>query len=399
MVEKLPDTNVTVPPTTSASGFGPLSGLTVVEFAGLSPASIAGMLLCGLGADVIRIDRKTHEADDARNTLRRGRRSVVLDLKSPDGLSAARRLVSQADVLIEAYRPGVMERLGLGPDDLEADNPGLIYGRLTGWGQEGPYAQMAGHDIAYLALTGALYTLGDGGSTPPPPINYVADLGAGTMFLLLGILSALHERQRSGRGQVVDAAMVDAVPTLAATVLRARAQGEWVDERGANYLDGGAPFYRTYACQGGGFIAVGAIEPHFYAQFVKGLGFEEAELSGQWDRNQWPALSQTFAARVSERSRAQWEEHFAGTDACVSPVLTFDEADKHPHMVSRKNFIEIDGSLQPGAAPHFSRTPVIPPVAVPDRGADTREVLDAAGFTAEEIDNLISRGVAFTPPA
>ncbi|HEX4257079.1 MAG TPA: CaiB/BaiF CoA-transferase family protein, partial [Streptosporangiaceae bacterium] len=285
---------------------GPLAGVTVLEFAGLTPVSVAGMLLAGMGADVIRVDRRDHPADSPANTLRRGRRSIVLDLKHPDGVRVARRLAAAADVLIEGYRPGVMERLGLGPQALQPDNPRLIYGRLTGWGQDGPCAMMAGHDITYLALTGALYPIGPAGGPPVPPLNYVADLGAGTMFLLTGVLAALHERHGSGRGQVVDAAMVDAVPTLAATVLRARATGEWHDQRGANGFDGGAPFYRAYTCRDGGYLAVGAFEPQFYQRFVAGLGFDPSRLPPQWDRASWPEVGARFEARIATRTRDEW---------------------------------------------------------------------------------------------
>jgi alpha-methylacyl-CoA racemase len=305
---------------------GPLTGLTVIGFAGLSPASVACMLLANLGADVIRVDRRDHEADDKTNTLRRGRRSIVLDLKLPDGRRIARQLVAKADVLIEGYRPGVMARLGLGPDLLLGDNPGLVFGRLTGWGQEGPYALMAGHDITYLALTGALHSMGPADGPPVPPANYVADLGGGTMFLVGGVLAALGERTHSGRGQVVDAAMVDAIPTLAATVLRARARGEWTDDRGANYLDGGAPWYRTYTCSDDRYIAVEALESHFCANFVAGQGLDAEDLPDQWDKNRWAELADTIGARVATRSRVQWEPVFTGIDACVSPVLSFSEA-------------------------------------------------------------------------
>jgi alpha-methylacyl-CoA racemase len=377
---------------------GPLTGATVVEFAGLTPVSVAGMLLAGMGADVIRIDRRSHPADSEGNTLRRGRRSVVLDLKNPAGAAAAHRLADKADVLLEGYRPGVMERLGFGPEKLLADNPGLIYGRLTGWGQDGPNARAAGHDITYLALTGALYPMGPADGPPVPPLNYVADLGAGTLFLLLGVLAALHEKDRSGRGQVVDAAMVDAVPTLAATVLRERASGEWVDERGANGFDGGAPFYHTYACRDGGYIAVGAYEPEFYARFAKGLGFDPADLPPQWERKSWPEVRARFADRVRTRTRAEWEAEFDGTDACVSPVLTFAEAPLHPHMAAREAFREIDGHWQPGAAPKLDRTPLRVPVTAPRRGAETRQVLSEFGLTAAEIEELLASGTAYEDP-
>jgi alpha-methylacyl-CoA racemase len=370
----------------------------VAEFAGLTPVSVAGMLLAGMGADVIRVDRREHPADATGNTLRRGRRSIVLDLKRPEAVQVARRLAGRADVLIEGYRPGVMERLGLGPETLLADNPGLVYGRLTGWGQDGPCAQMAGHDITYLALTGALYPVGPADSPPVPPLNYVADLGAGTMFLLAGVLAALYERSVSGRGQVVDAAMVDAVPTLAATVLRARATGEWSDRRGVNGFDGGAPFYRAYACSDGGYIAVGAFEPQFYARFTEGLGFDPGSLPAQWDRPSWPGVSACFEARIRTRTRDEWAATFGGTDACVAAVLTFAEAPLHPHMAAREAFSQVDGHWQPGPAPKLDRTPLRAPGIAPVRGADTRPVLGELGLSAEQIQDLLDRGAAAEDP-
>lgn len=373
---------------------GPLAGLKVIEFAAVTPPSVAAMMLSGMGADVIRIDRRDHEADSATNTLRRGRRSIVLDLKHPAGREVARRLAREADIVLEGYRPGVMERLGLGPSTLLEDNPALIYGRLTGWGQDGPCAQLPGHDITYLALTGALYAMGPGDGPPAPPLNWVADLGGGTLFLLLGVLAALHERTRSGLGQVVDAAMVDAVPTLSATILRERARGEWIDKRNANFIDGGAPFYRSYTCRDGDFIAVGAIEPHFYKEFVDGLGFDFATLPDQWDRSNWPALSARFADRIAERSRAEWTAQFASTNACVSPVLDFEEAAAHPQMVQREAFVRVDGHLQPGPAPKLDRTPIGVPGHAPVRGAHTREILSGLGLSGEQIQDLLDSGAA-----
>jgi alpha-methylacyl-CoA racemase len=380
---------------TQAAPSGPLAGLKVLEFAAVTPPSVAGMMLSGMGADVIRIDRRDDEADSATNTLRRGRRSIALDLKHSAGRELARRLAREADIVIEGYRPGVMERLGLGPSTLLEDNPALIYGRLTGWGQNGPCAQLPGHDITYLALTGALYAMGPGDGPPVPPLNWVADLGAGTLFLLLGVLAALHERTRSGLGQVVDAAMVDAVPTLSATILRERARGTWIDERNANYIDGGAPFYRSYTCSDGGFIAVGAIEPHFYSEFVDGLGFDPGTLPDQWDRPNWPALSAAFADRIAKRPREEWVAQFEGTNACVSPVLPFEEAAAHPQLVQREAFVRIDGHLQPGAAPKLDRTPIAVPGPAPARGAQTREILSGLGLSVAEIDGLLASGVAY----
>ena len=374
---------------------GPLAGLKVLEFGAVTPPSIAAMLMSGWGADVIRVDRRDHEADTAANTLRRGRRSVVLDLKNAAGREAARRLARRADILIEGYRPGVMERLGLGPEVLLADNPGLIYGRLTGWGQDGPNALAPGHDITYLAITGALFAMGPSEGPPVPPLNWVADVGGGTMFLIAGLLAALHERTRSGRGQVIDAAMLDGVPTLSATILRERALGNWVDERNANYIDGAAPFYRSYECSDGGYIAVGAIEDPFYREFVENLGFDPADLGRQWDKASWPAVSARIAERVRERTRAQWEKQFEGTNACVSPVLSFEEAAEHPQIRHRRSYVRVDGHLQPGPAPKFGRTPGGVPGPAPERGEHTREVLVDTGFSEHEIAELLASGAAW----
>lgn len=374
---------------------GPLAGVKVLEFGAVTPPSIAAMMLAGMGAEVVRVDRREHEADGADNTLRRGRRSIVLDLKQPAGCAVARRLAHGADILVEGYRPGVMERLGLGPETLLADNPGLIYGRLTGWGQDGPYAQLPGHDITYLALTGALYAMGPGDGPPLPPLNWVADTGGGTMFLLVGVLAALHERSRSGRGQVVDAAMLDGVPTLSATILRERARGTWVDKRNANFIDGAAPFYRSYECSDGGYIAVGAIEPPFYHAFVTTLGFTLDDLPPQWDRDAWPEVSARFAERVAQRTRAEWESIFAEVEACASPILSFEEAAEHPQVQHRGAFVRLDGHLQPGPAPKLDRTPLSVPGPAPHRGTHTREILSELGYHDTDITELLHTGVAY----
>lgn len=373
---------------------GPLAGVRVVEFAGLAPVTVAGMVLSDLGADVVRVDRLHHAADTDANDLRRGRRSICLDLKHGDGLAVATRLIERSDLLIEAYRPGVMERLGLGPDVAHDLNPGLIYGRLTGWGQTGPFAHAAGHDITYLALTGALYPIGPADRPPTPPLNYVADMGGGAMFLLLGLLAALHERQTSGIGQVVDAAMVDGVTILAGSLLRARADGNWRAARGANVLDGGAPFYGSYECRDGGFIAVGAIEPEFYATFVVGLGFQLDELPAQHDHEQWPDTRKRFAERIAQRSRAEWEQTFEGSDACVAAILTLDEAPDHPQIAHRAAYTKVDGRLQASPAPKFARTPGAIRGPSPRRGAHTRELLAELGWDDAAREALIRAGAA-----
>lgn len=358
---------------------GPLASLKVVEFSGLGPAPLAGQLLADLGADVITVDRKAAPADPT-DVNRRGKRSVVLDLKSDAGLEAAQRLIAASDVLIEGFRPQVMERLGLGPD---ACPDTLIYARMTGWGQDGPLAQTAGHDINYLALTGALHAMGDADRAPVPPLNMVADYGGGTMFLLLGILSAVIERGVSGKGQVVDAAMVDGVPAMMGLIHAMLARGTWSETRGANWLDGAAPFYRCYTCACGGYISVGALEPQFHALLLEHAGLPAAHQATQNDTAQWADRTAHYADAFARKTRDEWAAIFDGTDACVAPVLTFSEAQFHPHMAARGTFVQVGGVQQAAPAPRFSRTPsvaVTPPTAI---GADTDAVLEALGYDAQ----------------
>ncbi|WP_432841486.1 CaiB/BaiF CoA transferase family protein [Dactylosporangium sp. CA-092794] len=346
---------------------GPLDGLRVLEFAGLAPGPHAAMVLADLGADVVRICRPGQDAVPvAEDHLLRGRDSVAVDLKSAAGRDLARRMAERADVLIEGNRPGVMERLGLGPDDCLAANPRLVYARVTGWGQDGPLALRAGHDINYVALTGVLRAIGHAGERPVPPLNLVADFGGGSMLLLVGILAALWERDRGGRGQVVDAAMVDGVGVLAQMVWALRARSRWSDERGTNLIDSGAPFYDTYRCADGEYVAVGAIEPQFYAALLAGLGLADAGLPAQRDRAGWPTLRARLAEEFGRRPRAHWQRVFEGTDACVTPVLSFAEAPDHPHMRERAGFVDIAGVRQPAPAPRFSRTSAGPPGAARD---------------------------------
>nr|GLK40810.1 alpha-methylacyl-CoA racemase [Rhodococcus wratislaviensis] len=306
----------------------------------------------------------------------RNRRSVSADLKTAEGRNRVLALVAVADVLIEGFRPGTTERLGLGPEDCAEVNPGLIYARMTGWGQDGPLSARAGHDINYISLTGALHAIGDRDGDPTPPLNLVGDFGGGSMFLLVGILSALFERQRSGSGQVVDAAMVDGASVLMQMMWSMRGAGVWNDERGANLLDGGAPFYDTYPCADGKWIAVGAIEPQFYAQLLQGLGLDPAELPEQNDRDQWPTLRQRLADVIVSRNRDEWAAVFAGTDACVTPVLALDEVAAGEHLAHRGTLIEVDGVPQAAPAPRFSRTPSASPRRPRPVGADTDAVLD-----------------------
>ncbi len=331
-----------------------------MELAGIGPGPHAAMILADLGADVVRVERPSGGLEmtaDAPDVLARGRRRVAADLKDPAGQDAVLALAARADVLLEGYRPGVTERLGVGPQDCLARNPRLVYARMTGWGQHGPLAERAGHDINYLALSGALHAIGRSGERPVPPLNLVGDFGGGSMLLVVGVLAALWERGRSGRGQVVDAAMVDGASTLLAMVWSLLAGGAWVDERGANLLDGGAPFYDTYTCADGRHVAVGALEPKFYAELLAGLGLADEPLSAQYDRVGWPRLRERFAAAFASRTRDEWAEVFAGTDACVAPVLALHEAAEHPHLASRSTLVESDGVRQPSPAPRFSRTP------------------------------------------
>jgi alpha-methylacyl-CoA racemase len=337
----------------------PLTGIRVVEFAGIGPAPYAGMLLADLGADVLRIDRPAGPElfPVQKSPVDRGRRQLVLDLKDPGGADLALRFIEKADVLIEGFRPGVMERLGLGPDAALAKNPKLVYGRMTGWGQTGPLAQAAGHDLTYLALTGALEAIGPAGSNPVPPLNVIGDMGGGGAFLVIGILAALLERQKSGLGQVVDAAILDGTVSQLAIILGLRGSGLWSAGRGQNMLDGGAPFYRTYRCIDGKYVAVAALEPKFFAALAQGLGLDTAKLAPlQYDQAKWPAMHRDFEAIFATKSRDAWADLFEATDACVAPVLNFDEAACHPHNAARSTFMEADGNLQPPPAPRFSRS-------------------------------------------
>ncbi|MGE2836441.1 CaiB/BaiF CoA transferase family protein [Mycobacterium sp. SMC-4] len=357
---------------------GPLQGLRVVELAGIGPGPHAAMILGDLGADVVRIERPKPAGPPTKpggDFLLRNRRSVAADLKSAEGREMVLRLVAKADVLIEGFRPGVTERLGLGPEDCAKVNDRLIYGRMTGWGQTGPRAQQAGHDINYISLTGALHAIGRNGERPVPPLNLVGDFGGGSMFLLVGILSALWERERSGKGQVIDAAMVDGASVLSMMMWAFRAMGMWNDERGVNMLDTGAPYYDTYECSDGRYVAVGAIEPQFYAQVLDGLGLDAAELPDQNDMSRWPELRAKFTEAFAAHDRDHWTKVFAGTDACVTPVLSFAEVESEPHIDERDTFYEERGYLFPAPAPRFSRTVPTAPTAPGVPGADTEDVL------------------------
>ena len=378
---------------------GPLAGYRIVEMAGIGPAPFAAMLLADMGAEVIRVDRR--EAADLGlpgrdvkfDVLHRGRRTIAVDVKAEAGREVVKRLAAKADAIVEGFRPGVMERLGLGPEVLRALNPRLVFGRMTGFGQDGPLADAAGHDIDYIALAGVLHAIGRKGEAPVPPLNLVGDFGGGGMFLAFGVVCALLEAQRSGKGQVVDAAMVDGSATLMALMFGLYAQGSWKDERGVNVLDTGAPWYDTYRTKDGRWLAVGAIEKRFYEAFVQRLGLNMSELPRQHDRSGWPELRRRFAETVAGKTRDEWEGIFEGSDACVAPVLSLGEVAQHPHNAARGTFVERDGVLQPAPAPRFSRT--VPEMGAAPRpaGADTDAVLADFGFSQAEIGRLRDAGV------
>lgn len=369
---------------------GPLHGLRVIEFTGLGPAPLAGQMLADLGADVTTIDRKPAKLDPG-DVNRRGKTSIVLNLKSEGGLNAAKQLISKADVVIEGFRPGVMEKLGLGPSDLADD---LIYARMTGWGQTGPVAMTAGHDLTYLAMTGMLHMMGEAGKPPTPPLNLVADFGGGTMFLLLGIMAALYERQTSGKGQVIDAAMVDGVSAFMGLFSRFRHAGSWTDQRADNTLDGGAPFYRCFETSDGGYLAVAPLEPQFFAELCAKAGLPDEDMKRQYDKTHWPDMHARYEALFKTKTRDEWAAIFDGSDACVAPVLRPDEAPEDPHMAARGAQVWNDGVLHPAPAPRFSRSAPGTPGPVGAPGADTAQVLRDAGFSDDEITALQASGDA-----
>jgi alpha-methylacyl-CoA racemase len=377
---------------------GPLEGVRVVELAGLGPGPFAAMLLADMGAEVIRVERatrspalRTEEDAATRDVVNRSRRSIVVDLKHPAGRDVVLHLVKCSHVLLEGYRPGVTERLGLGPEDCQAVNERLVYGRMTGWGQEGPLAQYAGHDINYISLTGALWATGRLPDKPVPPLNLVGDYGGGGMFLAFGIVCALLEAERSGKGQVVDAAMVDGSAVLTTMFTALRAMGGWQDERGSNALDTGFPHYEVYECADGRFISVGALEPQFYDELVRRTGFEEA--GDRLDAETFAERKKRWANLFRTRTRDEWADIAGNSDACLAPVLDWKEAPEHPHLKARGTYVEVDGIMQPAPAPRFSRTPgqiQRPPVRP---GTDTAAVLREMGRTEEQISALRDDGV------
>jgi alpha-methylacyl-CoA racemase len=376
---------------------GTLSGYKIVEFAGIGPAPMCAMLLADMGAEVLRIDRAEDAAlgitlEAKYSLLSRGRKSVAIDLKRPEGVAAAMKLIEKADALLEGFRPKVMERLGLGPDECLKRNPRLIYGRMTGWGQEGPLAHAAGHDINYIALSGVLASIGRKGQAPVPPLNLVGDFGGGGLYLALGVVAGLLEAQKSGNGQVVDAAMVDGAASLLTAIYGMHASGMWSDKRGDNILDTGAHFYDVYETKDGEFVSIGSIEAKFYAELLKLSGLEGQEMPRQMDRKAWPDLKEKFAALFKTKTRAEWCKIMEGSDICFAPVLSMAEAPKHPHNQLRGTFVEVEGVVQPGPAPRFSRTPskIQRPPAKP--GEHTEEALREWGFSAGDLEKLRGAG-------
>ncbi|HVM07394.1 MAG TPA: CaiB/BaiF CoA-transferase family protein [Acidimicrobiales bacterium] len=377
---------------------GPLDGVRIIEVAGIGPGPFAAMLLADMGADVLRVDRAqaVRGGDPERpptDVLNRGRRSIGVDLKNPDGVETVLKLVEKADALIEGFRPGVAERLGIGPDDCLARNPKLVYGRMTGWGQDGPMASAAGHDINYIALAGALEPIGRAGQPPTPPLNLVGDFGGGGMFLAFGVACALLEASRSGQGQVVDAAMVDGAAVLMSMFHGFRAMGMWTDERGSNLLDTGAHFYDVYETGDGKYVSIGSIEPQFYAELLQKTGLaDDPEFAAQHNRNNWQSLKERLAEVFKSKTRDEWNEIMEGSDVCYAPVLSIAEAPNHPHNVARGTFVEVAGITQAAPAPRFSRTPgaIARPAAHP--GQHTEEALADWGFAADEIAKLRDTG-------
>ncbi|TMR99854.1 CaiB/BaiF CoA transferase family protein [Nonomuraea basaltis] len=374
---------------------GPLTGVRVVELGGIGPVPFAAMVLADLGAEVIRVHRPADRDARPNPVLDRGRRSLVADLKNPRGAAVVLALIDTADVVLEGFRPGVAERLGFDPGTLAERNPRLVFGRMTGFGQDGPLAMRAGHDINYIALSGVLGAIGRPGQPPTPPLNLVGDFGGGGMLLALGVLAAVLNARTSGRGQVVDAAMVEGSGLLMSMIYGRYAHGTWTVGRGENLLDGGAPFYDTYECADGRHVAVGAIESAFFARLVDVLGVAGSiDLAAQRDPGTWPAMRETFAKAFMNASRDEWAERFAGVDACVTPVLTMDEVAAHPHNADRESFYtDAEGAIHPAPAPRFAGTPCGRPAPAPVPGQDTRAILAELGHTSEDIENLLSEGV------
>lgn len=370
---------------------GPLQGIKVVELAGIGPGPFCGMLLSDMGAEVIRVERKGARGGSKFDVLSRGRRTIAVDLKKPEGVEAVLKLVEGADILQEGFRPGVTERLGLGPDVCLARNPKLVYGRMTGWGQYGPMSQAAGHDINYISLTGALHAVGTA-DKPVPPLNLVGDFGGGALYLAMGMLAAVVSAKNTGKGQVVDVSMTDGSASLMSMMYGMKASGMWTDARGVNMLDGGAHFYDTYETKDGKHVSIGSIEPQFYALLREKAGLSDAAFDAQHDRSKWPELKAEITRVFKTKTRDEWDALMSGTDVCYGPILSLDEAPSHPHNIERKTFVEIDGVVQPNVAPRFSVTESeiqSPPAVDPSR--DTDSILSDFGFSTDDIAALKSQ--------
>ncbi|MEN0653514.1 MULTISPECIES: CaiB/BaiF CoA transferase family protein [Hyphobacterium] len=374
---------------------GPLHGIRIIELSGIGPGPLAGQLLADLGAEVIAVDRRAEPRlpERPKDANRRGKKSIALNLKHSEAVETVLKLCETADALIEGFRPGVTERLGLGPDAVLKRNPKLVYGRLTGWGQTGPLADRAGHDINYIAISGALGTIGTA-QRPLPPLNLVGDYAGGSLMLCFGVLAAILNARTTGKGQVVDAAMTDGSAAIMSLIHSLLASGIWTDRRGDNLLDGATPFYRCYETADGGFMAVGAIEPQFYAQLLAGLDMPAEDAAKQWDKADWPRLEAEFTTCFATKTRAEWTALFEGTDACVSPVLSLSEAPHHPHNAARGTFFTSDGLTQPAPAPRFATTPAAAGRGPFFAGEDTRKILMGIGVEPDEIDRMLSEGIA-----
>lgn len=370
---------------------GPLKGVKVVEFAGIGPGPFACMLLSDMGADIVRVDRKGGRGGSKFDITSRGRRSVALDLKKPEAVEACLKLIEKADIVVEGFRPGVMERLGLGPEVALKRNPKIVYGRMTGWGQTGPMANAAGHDINYIALTGALHAIGRKGEAPVPPLNLVGDFGGGALYLVVGLCAALYEAQKSGKGQVIDCAMTDGAASLMSMFYGFRASGMWVDSKEENLLDGGAHFYDAYETKDGKWVSIGSIEPQFYALLMEKTGITDPEFQAQMDKSKWPALKAKIATVLKTKTRDEWDALMRGTDVCYAPVLSLGEAVKDPHNAARETFVTIDGVEQPAPAPRFSRTKSEIQGPAPTVGQHTESALKDWGLGAE-LDKLKAAG-------
>jgi len=371
---------------------GPLQGVKVIEFAGIGPGPFCAMLLSDMGAEVVRIDRKGSRGGSKFDITARGRRSIALDLKKPEAVETCLKLIGKADALLEGFRPGVMERLGLGPDVSLKRNPKLVYGRMTGWGQTGPMSQAAGHDINYIALIGALHAIGRKGAPPVPPLNLVGDFGGGALYLAFGMACALFEARGSGKGQVIDCAMTDGAASLMSMFYGFKASGMWSDNKGENLLDGGAHFYDTYETSDGKWISIGSIEPQFYTLLLEKAGISDQEFEHQMDRAKWPALKEKIARVIKTKTRVQWDALMENTDVCYAPVLSLAEAPMHPHNVARETFVQIEGVTQPAPAPRFSRTKPEVQGPPPGSGQHNEAILKDFGFAPGEIDALKTAG-------